>query len=101
MTSVEWLRAYEREKEKEFEEILDSNGEPMFNDPEFFNTYVEKFPTGMKRKFVFYELPYWEHLKIIHLLDPIHIVKNVSSYLWRHISLKENDTLVVRRDLIS
>jgi hypothetical protein len=81
--------------------MFDSNGEPMFDDPEFFDTYVEKFPIGMKRKSVFYELPYWEHLKISHLLDPMHIFKNVSSSLWRHISSKESDTLVVRRDLIS
>jgi hypothetical protein len=55
----------------------------------------------MKRKSIFYELPYWEHLKISHLLDPMHIFKSVSSSLWRHISSKESDTLDVRRDLIS
>ena len=33
MKPVEWLRAYEREKEKEFIEIFDSNGEPMLDDP--------------------------------------------------------------------
>jgi hypothetical protein len=35
MTPVEWLRAYEREKEKEKEiiEMFDSNGEPVFDDP--------------------------------------------------------------------
>ena len=55
----------------------------------------------MKRKSIFYELPYWEHLKIAHLLDPIHIFKNVSSFLWRHISSKESDTLAIRKDLIS
>ena len=47
---------YGIEKEKEMEELVDSNGEPMFDDPEFFDTYVEKMPIGMKRKFVFYEL---------------------------------------------
>jgi hypothetical protein len=30
----------------------------MFDDPNFFDTYVEKIPIGMKRKSVFYELPY-------------------------------------------
>ena len=75
----------EREKEKDIIEMFDSNGEPMLDDQEFFDTYVEKFPIGMKRKFVLYELPYWEHLKIVHLLDPMHIFKNVSSSLWRHI----------------
>jgi hypothetical protein len=28
--------------------MFDSNGEPMFDDLEFFDTYVEKFPIGMK-----------------------------------------------------
>ena len=101
MTPAEWLRAYEREKEKEFIEIFDSNGEPMFDDLEFFDTYNEKFSIGMKRKYIFYNLPYWEHLKITHLLDPMHIFKNVSSYLWRHISPKQSDTFVVRKDLIT
>ena len=58
MTPAEWLRAYEREKEKEFIEMFDSNRDPMFDDPELFNTYVEKFPIGMKRKSIFYNLPY-------------------------------------------
>ena len=55
----------------------------------------------MKGKSVFYELPYWENLNIAHLLDPIHIFKNVSSSLWRNISLKKSDTLVFRRYIIS
>jgi hypothetical protein len=73
----------------------------MFDDPEFFDTYVEKIPTRMKRKFVFYEDPDWEHLKIGHLLDTMHIFNNVSSSLWRHISLNKSNTLAIRRDLIA
>ena len=34
MTPIDWLRAYEREKENEFVEMLNSNGEPMFNGDE-------------------------------------------------------------------
>jgi hypothetical protein len=49
----------------------------MFDDPESFYTYFEKMSVGMKRKSIFYELPYWEHLNIGHLLDPIQILKNV------------------------
>jgi hypothetical protein len=81
--------------------MFNSNGDPMFDDPKLFDTYVEKFPIGMKRKYIFYELSYWEHLKIAHLLDPMHIFINVSSSLWRHISSKESDTLDVRRDPVS
>ena len=33
MTPVEWLREYEREKEKEITKMFDSNWEPMFDDP--------------------------------------------------------------------
>ena len=101
MTPAKWISAYERDKEKEFIEMFNSNGEPMFDDPEFFDTYVEKFPIGMKRKYIFYNLPYWEHLKITHLLYPMHILKNVSYSLWRHISLKQlSDTLDVRKILL-
>jgi hypothetical protein len=52
-------------------------------------------------KSIFYELLYWERINIFHLLDLMHIFKNVSSSLWRHISSKQSDTLAVRRDLIS
>ena len=58
MTLAKWLKSYEREKDKEFIEMFDSNGEPMFNDPKFFDTYVEKFPIGIKRKSISYDLSY-------------------------------------------
>ena len=38
---------------------------------------------------------------ITHLLDLVHIFKNVSSSLWRHISSKQSDTLDVRKYLIT
>jgi len=38
--------------------FFDSNGELVFDDTEYFDTYVEKMPIGEKRKFVFYELSY-------------------------------------------
>ena len=66
--------------------MFDLNEEPLFGDLEFFDTYDEKLPVGMKRKSIFYELPYWEHIKIVHFLYPMHIFKNKSSSLWRHIS---------------
>ena len=65
--------------------MFDSNGEPMFNDPEFFDTYYEKIPKGMNSKSIFYELPYWEHINIVQLLDPVNIFKHVLSSLWRQI----------------
>ena len=88
MTLTDWLKAYDKEKEKEYIELFYSNVQPVIDDHEFFNTYVEKMPKWMKRKSIFYELPYWEHLKIVHLLDPMRIFKNVLSSLWRHIWLK-------------
>ena len=57
-------------------------------------------PIGMKRKFVFCVVPYYKYHKIVYLLDPMHIFKMVSSYLWRHISL-QNETLGVKRLFIS
>jgi hypothetical protein len=58
MTPTDWNRAYAIEKEKEMAELVDSNGEPMFDEPTFFDTYVEKISIRMKMKYVFYELPY-------------------------------------------
>jgi hypothetical protein len=62
MTPTYWNRSYGTKKEKEMVELFYSNGEPMFDDPEFFDTYVEKMTIGMKRKYVFYDLPCWEHI---------------------------------------
>jgi hypothetical protein len=73
----------------------------MFNDPEFSSTYVEKMPIGMKMKSLFYDIPYLKHLNISHLLYLMHILKNVSSSLWRQKSLKKSGTEVIRRDPIS
>jgi hypothetical protein len=101
MTPTNWIRTCDTEKEKEMENLFDSNGELMFDDLEYFDTCVKKIPIRMKRKYVFYELPYWEHLKVGHLLDPMHIFKNVSYSLWRHISSNKSDTLVVRRYFIA
>ena len=55
----------------------------------------------MKRKLIFYELPYWEHLKISHLLDTMHIFKNVSCSLLCHISSKKSDKMKARKYIIS
>jgi hypothetical protein len=101
MTPTDWNRAYDTVKEKETVELFDSNGEPMFDDPKFVDAYIEKMPIGMKRKSVIYELPYSEHLKIGNLLESMHILKNISSSLWRHISWNKRDTMAVSRDLIS
>ena len=58
MTLTHWIRAYDKEKEKEIIEMFDSNGEPMFDDLEFFDTYFKKIPIGMKRKSILFEIPY-------------------------------------------
>jgi hypothetical protein len=73
----------------------------MVDDPEFFYIYIEKISIRMKRKYVIYELPYWEHIKIGYLLYPTHIFKNGLYSLWRHISWNKSDTMVFRSDLIA
>ncbi|RYA84795.1 hypothetical protein DD594_25700, partial [Enterobacter cloacae complex sp. 4DZ1-17B1] len=55
-------------------------------------------PPGMKRLSLWYELPYWPRLMINHLLDPMHIFKNVGNLLWDHLTVKK-DTLGARVDL--
>lgn len=58
----------------------------------------EGLPDGMKRFSILFELPYWTSLLINHLLDPMHIFKNVGSLLWDHIS-GAKDTHAARADL--
>ena len=53
----------------------------------------------MKMKSIFYELPYWKDLLIAHLLDPMHIFKNVPNSIFQHILGKEKDILSSRRDI--
>ena len=66
--------------------MFNSNVEPLIDDPEFFDTYEEKMPIGMKMKSIFYDLQKWENIKIFNLLDAMYILKNVSSSLWGYIS---------------
>lgn len=42
-------------------------------------------PPGMKRLSIYHQLPYWGELQISHLLDPMHIFKNVGDSIWAHL----------------
>ena len=53
---------------------------------------------GMKRLNAFYNLPYWEELLINHLLDPMHVFKNVGVAIWKHLT-GAMDSVKARRDL--
>ena len=55
-------------------------------------------PPGMKWLSIFHKLPYWGDLLINHLLDPMHIFKNVAQQIWDHIT-SARDNLGVREDL--
>lgn len=48
--------------------------------------YHESLLDRMKRFSILFELPCSTSLLINHLLDPMHIFKNVGSLLWDHIS---------------
>jgi hypothetical protein len=65
--------------------LFDSNGELMLDDPKFFETYVEKILIGMKRKFLFYEIPYWEHLNIFDLRSHAFIKNRFNLFMETHI----------------
>jgi hypothetical protein len=58
---------------------------------------MEKTTIGMKKKYVFYELPYYKYLNIPPTSFYAY-VKKKSYSLWRHISLRKSDTLSMRRD---
>ena len=57
-----------------------------------------KPPEGMKRLSIFYRLPYWRYLLIGHLIDPMHIFKNVGVSIWKHMT-GVKDTKAARDDL--
>ena len=72
----------------------------------FQSCFVSALNIGLKltvynplcRYSIFFRLPYWTHLKINHLLDPMHIFKNVGSSIWEHI-IGRRDNVSVREDL--
>ena len=45
---------------------------------------------GMKTLNCFHVLPYWHELLINHLLDPMHIFKNVSQIILDHLNGKRD-----------
>ena len=90
----DWLKKYEDDKSKAWEGFF-YHGYSI-QEPE---QVVVNTSNGMKRKSILYELPYWKDLLIAHLLDPMHIFKNVLDSIFRHISGKEKDTLSSRRGI--
>ncbi len=65
---------------------------------DLWNTTSANHPEGMKRFSCFYDLKYWVHNTIHHLLDPVHIVKNVCHSLISHL-LGEKESAKAWTDL--
>jgi hypothetical protein len=68
----DWIKKYEDVELKGWEDFF--NRDDSIEEPE---QVVVNMPEGMKRKSIFYDLPYCKDLLISHLLDPMHIFKNV------------------------
>ncbi|MCO5547710.1 hypothetical protein L7F22_001161 [Adiantum nelumboides] len=62
------------------------------------NSRSKKNTPGMRTLNCFHSLPYWHKLLINHLLDPMHIFKNVSHAKWDHL-IGKRDTIGCRKDL--
>ncbi|XP_054782392.1 uncharacterized protein LOC129289620 [Prosopis cineraria] len=71
----------------------------------FGKPFAKHFKTcGWKKRFVFFDLPYWQSLYVRHFLDTIHIEKNVCDSLigtLLHILRKTKDDIKARLDMIS
>ena len=67
---------------------------------EYWNGSTSHPPPGMSRYSIFFRLPYWARLKINHLVDPMHIFKNVAQNIWDHL-IGARDSLGVREDMHS
>ena len=58
---------------------------------------VNGLPRGMKSyPTQFSRLPYYEHLKIVHLFDTMHIKKNVTKTLWRILDGRSDKEKIVK-----
>jgi len=90
----DWLKKYEDVELKVWQYFF-YGGDSI----EELEQVVIKMPEGMKRKSIFYELPYWKDLLISHLLDPKKNFKNVPDSIFQHIARKQKDTLSLRRDI--
>ena len=72
------------------EDFRRQGGRPKKDDP------VRIF--GMKRKSLLFRLPYWHKLPVRHILDVMHIEKNIAENIMKHLS-GERDTLATRQDM--
>jgi hypothetical protein len=67
-------------------------------------TTNDKLPIGWTKFSIFYQLPYWQELLIRHMLDVMHIEKNICDNLLSTLlqdALKSKDDLRARQDLIA
>ena len=55
--------------------------------------------SSMNKLSIFYTLEYWKELLVTHLMDPMHIVKNVASSLYLYTTNKEAYTNSLRNYL--
>lgn len=94
MGPADWLKMYGDAESKAWNHFF--RHDHSIEEPE---QVMVEMPKGMKRKSIFYDLPYWKDLLISHLIDPMHVFKNVPDSIFRHISSKDKDTLSSRRDI--
>jgi hypothetical protein len=73
----DWTKKYEDAKSKSWKDCFHKSYSIQET-----KQIVVNILNGMKRKSIFYELPYWKDILISHLLDPMHIFKNVSDYIF-------------------
>jgi hypothetical protein len=70
MGPTNWIKKYKDAELKSWKDFF--YGGDSIEEPE---QVVIKMPEEIKRKSIFYDLPYWKDLLIYHLLDPMHILK--------------------------
>lgn len=64
---------------------------------------VENYKGPWKKRSIFYELPYWQHILLRHNLDVMHIEKNVTKSLVGTLlgmDKKNKDSYAARLDLV-
>lgn len=86
MTPMDWYRKWTMGP------ILDPESELTSNEDDDVRARARDKTSMAPCISIWYNLEYWKDLKITHLLDPMHIFKNVAHSLWKHlVGLKDSE----------
>jgi len=100
MTSTNWSKNIDSCIESVWEDIFNGDLYDIDDNLDIFKNILNHVPKGMTKASKLYDLLYWKEHKVAHLLDTLHMFKNVSNSLWKHSSSTEKDANASSRDFV-